>query len=79
MDITKNIMLLEDTLEYRLRAKTGWTESGDTNIGWFVGWMEKDNIVYFFANNIETSNFDDNFMAARKEITRNILKALGVL
>lgn len=78
MNITKNIMLLEDTLGCKLRAKTGWGNVDSNNIGWFVGWLEKDNNVYFFANNIETKNAGENFPAARKEITKKILKELGI-
>lgn len=78
MDITKNIMLLEDTPGYKLRAKTGWGNVDSNNIGWFVGWVEKDNNVYFFANNIETKDARDNFPAARKEISEKIMKSLGV-
>jgi len=79
MDITKNIILREDTLGYKLRAKTGWGDMAGTSIGWFVGWAEKDNNVYFFANNIESSSPADNFSAARIEITQKILKQLGIL
>jgi beta-lactamase class D len=78
MDITKKIMLLEDTLGYKVRAKTGWGDMGGTSIGWFVGWVEKGGNVYFFANNIESTSPGENFPAARKEITRKFLKALGV-
>jgi beta-lactamase class D len=78
MDITKSIILLEDTLGVKLRAKTGWGDENNINIGWFVGWLEKDGNVYFFANNIETAKAEDNFPAARKEITKKILKELGV-
>ena len=78
MDITKNIMLLEDKPEYKLRAKTGWGDAGGTSIGWFVGWIEKDGDAYFFATNIETDNPQENFPASRKEITMKILKELGI-
>jgi len=78
MEITKKIMLLEDTLAYKLRAKTGWGDQDSTSIGWFVGWVEKGNDVYFFAANIESNNPADSFGRARREITNKILKSLGI-
>jgi len=78
MDITKIIILLEDKPGYKLRAKTGWGYVDNTSIGWFVGWIEKDGGVYFFATNIETDNPKENFPASRKEITMKILKELGI-
>src|SRR3990172_9040931 len=80
MDITKNIMLLEDNHVYKLRAKTGWCDTKDSiSIGWFVGWIEKDGNAYIFAVNIESSNPQENFASARKEITMKILKELGII
>jgi len=73
MGIVKSIILLEDTLRYKLRAKTGWGNQENVDIGWFVGWIEKNDNVYFFATNIESENPDDNFAAARIKITKNIL------
>lgn len=79
MDITKKIILLEDTLGYKLRAKTGWGDQDELSIGWFVGWVEKNSSVYFFATNFESKDPPDNFAAARKEITMKILKELGII
>src|SRR4030095_6351654 len=79
MEITKKVILLEDTLDYKLRAKTGWGDMGSLSIGWFVGWIEKGNNVYFFATNIKSPDPKESFPAARKEITKKILKELGVI
>ncbi len=79
MNIVKDIMLNEDTLGYKLRAKTGWAMRIKMNVGWWVGWVEKDNNVYFFTNNVESENPDENFIKGRIEITRKILKALNIL
>lgn len=79
MEITKKIMLLEENAEFTLRGKTGWGDQDETSIGWFVGWVEKNGSVYFFAANIETNNPGDNFASARKEITIKLLKELGVI
>ncbi len=80
MNIVKDIMLNEDTLGYKLRAKTGWAMRIKMNIGWWVGWVESPNgNVYFFANNIESENPTENFIKGRIEITRKILKELNIL
>lgn len=78
MDIVKKIMLVNETDEYKIRAKTGGSDI--YHIGWFVGWIEKGDDVFFFATNIDSNGkFDKNFMAARKQITYDALQALGVI
>ena len=80
MQLVKYIMLIENKQGYKLRAKTGWgTEEINLNIGWYVGYLEKDNNVYFFATNIESKIPDENFGNARVEITKLILRNLGLL
>lgn len=36
-----------------LRAKTGWAIRDDPNTGWYVGWLETEDDVFFFALNME--------------------------
>jgi beta-lactamase class D len=79
MKITKEIILNEDTLGYVLRAKTGWGDMGKYSVGWWVGWVEKEGNVYFFATNIQADDPPENFAEARKLITRKILHELGIL
>ena len=47
LDIVKKIMVVEQGDGYVLRAKTGWAVTN--SVGWYVGWMEKGNDVYFFS------------------------------
>lgn len=77
LDLVQDIMIYERTPDYVLRGKTGWVTSLTPNIGWFVGYLEQNKNVYFFATNIDIRN--DNDTAARIEITRRSLKALGLL
>lgn len=80
MLLVKNIMLAENKPGYKLRAKTGWgTEKNGLNIGWYVGYLEKDNNVYFFATNIESDNPGKEFGNARIVITKQILRKLRLL
>ncbi|WP_228061776.1 class D beta-lactamase [[Phormidium] sp. LEGE 05292] len=77
LDLVKDIMIVERTPTYTLRGKTGWANSVQPNIGWFVGYLQQNNNVYFFATNIAMSNAND--APKRLEITRRSLKALGLL
>jgi beta-lactamase class D len=75
IQLVKYIMLVENTSGYKLRAKTGWgTQRDSINIGWYVGYVEKDSNVYFFATNIESNNPVKNFGNARIEITKAVLR-----
>lgn len=85
MDITRKIMLREQTANYTLRGKTGWgvpKDSSVTNdIGWFVGWLEEKGNVYFFATRVyNTDPENTDFAAARVDITKAILREkLGLM
>jgi beta-lactamase class D len=80
MDIAKKIMISRDTLGYRICAKTGWGIMENRDIGWFVGYLETNNNVYYFANCIQTNDSDNReFATARKEIVFLILKDLKLI
>jgi beta-lactamase class D len=78
MKIVKEIMVLENTDTYRLSGKTGSGQVNASSIGWFVGYVEEKDNVYFFATNIESSSPDANGIKA-KEITRDLLQGLELL
>ena len=79
MKIVKEIMVVENADNYRLSGKTGsvW-RVGTSRIGWFVGYVEEKDNVYFFATNIESSSPEATGVKA-KEIAQNILQSLGLL
>jgi beta-lactamase class D len=78
MRIVREMLLLETTEVYRLSGKTGSTQMGSTNIGWFVGYVETQGDVYFFATNIAGPGEDAQAATAR-DISRVVLQELGVL
>jgi beta-lactamase class D len=79
IDIVKDILVLEQTPAYKLSAKTGGGSIAEgKNIGWFVGYVETGGNVYFFATNIEGSNYTA-IRDRRIEITKQILASLGYL
>jgi beta-lactamase class D len=80
LSIVKDILIREQTPDYTIRGKTGWVGFVDDvipQIGWDVGYLEKEKNVYFFATNIDIRNKKDP--AARIELTRRCLKDLAVL
>lgn len=80
--IVKNVMLIEKTDAYALSGKTGLSEKNGLYNGWFVGYFEVKNKVYFFATNLEPiekeANSDD-FLSARIMATKEAFKTLKKL
>jgi beta-lactamase class D len=76
--IVREILILEQTDRYQLSGKTGSGLRTDDYIGWFIGYLEKNDNVYFFATNIQGPNPDAKGPTAR-EITLNILQSLALL
>lgn len=81
IDIVKKVMVSEQSDEYTIRAKTGWTRENDTNTGWWVGYLETKNNTYFFATRLLQSRINnrDDFGSCRKEITKKIFKKLQII
>ena len=77
MTIFKDIMTLEKTDDYIYRGKTGWDSASTPNVGWFVGYVERDDNAYFFVNNMEFS--DRKMGKERKGIAEEILKQLELI
>jgi len=73
LSILKNIMIVEQTSDYIFRAKSGWTK----NIGWYVGYVENDNNVWFFALNMDIYSKRD--LKYRKELVMQVLKKKEIL
>lgn len=77
MTIFKDIMTLKKTSDYIYRGKTGWDAASNPNIGWFVGYVERNENAYFFAHNME---FTERKLASeRKGIVEEILKELKLI
>jgi beta-lactamase class D len=81
MQSIKPIMVVEKTAEYTLSGKTGWAVRNGNNYGWFVGWIETGNNVFYIATLVEPVNQEEtsDFAAARKWITMEVLERLGVV
>lgn len=76
--IFKKMFIVKQTDNYILRAKTGLSVNQDKYNGWYVGYIESNNNVYFFATNISPANkYDNKFNNKRKSYTIKVLEQLG--
>ncbi len=73
--ILKRMILLEERDGARLYGKTGWLFDTTPQIGWWVGWIERDGRVQGFALNIDIKTPDD--AKKRVELGRALLAKLG--
>jgi beta-lactamase class D len=81
IEIVKRVMITEETNNFTIRAKTGWTRDKGINTGWWVGYLEANNNTYFFATLLlqDRKNNRDDFGSCRKEITKKIFRDLGFI
>ncbi len=79
IEIVKRVMISEQNSSYTIRSKTGWTRENEINTGWWVGYIENKNGVYFFATRLlqDRKMNRSDFGNCRKEITKFIFKDLG--
>lgn len=74
VEILKSVMITKKTDQLILRSKTGWTRMDQKDIGWWIGYVETRDNVYFFATRIFKLLEDNhpNFGRMRKDITKEI-------
>ncbi|GIU05953.1 class D beta-lactamase [Shewanella morhuae] len=75
--IVKQAMLTEANGDYIIRAKTGYAVRAKPSIGWWVGWVELDDNVWFFAMNMDIQAADS--LSLRQIITKEIFKLEHVI
>ncbi|OWW18062.1 class D beta-lactamase [Noviherbaspirillum denitrificans] len=77
-DTLRRIMLVDQTPQYAIRAKTGWATSVSPQVGWYVGYVEtKEKGTWFFALNLDAASQDA--LPLRQKITREALQAKGII
>lgn len=78
----KSILKIKQTETYQLSGKTGLAVGGANDVGWYVGYVEKEQNVYYFATKISPKSTDvtrNQLMALRKSITMDALQYLKIL
>ncbi|OGU35355.1 MAG: hypothetical protein A2068_10300 [Ignavibacteria bacterium GWB2_35_6b] len=79
IDVVKEIIIIDSTENYILRAKTGGGEKEDGNfIGWYVGYLETKSNIYLFALNVDAKTFEE-MAPLRKELTIKVFKQLELI
>ncbi|UBM57232.1 class D beta-lactamase [Marinilongibacter aquaticus] len=69
---------LDEGVPYTLWGKTGWAQTEEANIGWFVGYAQKDGRIYYLATNVQPGegfNMDD-FFAVRMGLSLQALNEI---
>ncbi len=69
----KDIMLSAEHEEYKVWPKTGWSGKD----GWYIGYLTRDDQVWFFANHIEIHENSD--LVFRKKLTMEAFKMLKII
>jgi len=70
--IMKQVMLTESADSYAIYAKTGYANNGATDIGWWVGWVDKGESTVFFALNLDLANIKQ--ASLRQKLVKQILQ-----
>src|SRR5690606_8608856 len=90
--IVRGMMQQKQEKDYHLYYKTGWSQKGDTNTLWVVGFVEKYNRLkhvetkqeqaiphpYFFALNFTATDIARNLANVRQELLQKLLDANGI-
>lgn len=80
-ETVRRISLADDEPGYSMHAKSGWARrgalDGKTDLGWYIGWVERDGRRWFFALNIDMPVATD--ATKRAAITRRLLVDIGAL
>ncbi|MCJ8170235.1 penicillin-binding transpeptidase domain-containing protein [Atopomonas sediminilitoris] len=71
------LMLLEQGAGWQLYGKTGWFTRAQPGVGWFVGYLQRDNGTWLFALNLDTQSAAD--LPLRQSIVMSALRAQGLL
>jgi beta-lactamase class D len=81
LEITRKVMIAERLEKGTISAKTGWTRVNGKDIGWWVGFIERQDNVYFFATRLARgqNSTQTNFGKCRKEVTKNVFRQLKVI
>ena len=76
--LVKDIMIVEAGRDWILRAKTGWAGRTDSQVGWWVGWIERKDGAVFFALNIDMPGGIED-APKRVAIGRRVMQSIAAL
>lgn len=77
-EIVRRLIVVERGDGHVLHAKTGWKHvDGETDLGWYVGWLERGGRRWFFALNIDLAGPQD--APKRAPLAKAVLRRIGAL
>jgi beta-lactamase class D len=81
IEIVKRVMKTEQNANYTIFAKTGWTREGGINTGWWTGYVETKQGVWFFSTLLlqDRKYNSPTFGPCRKEITKSVFRELKII
>lgn len=79
MDIVKKIMIEKQTDAYTIRSKTGWAMPDNHHVGWYVGYIETSNNIYYFSTCVQKDGEVADMRKITIPITNQILNDLKVI
>lgn len=81
IEIIKRVMVTEQNNNFIIRAKTGWTRENNINTGWWIGYIDNNSGVYFFATRLlqDRKYNRDDFGSCRKDITKQVFRDLKII
>jgi beta-lactamase class D len=74
---TREWMKQEDNAAFRLYGRMAAIPGAKTSTGWYIGWIEENRHVYFFATLVNKNGFIDNMQSVAQQITRSVLQQYG--
>ena len=77
--LVKGIMFQEKKEGYSIYAKTGMASADGIVFGWYVGWIELNESVYFFATYLESDDYKNILSGSRQGVTLAMLDGIGAI
>ncbi len=72
----RDILLLETNDRGSLYGKSGWSIAAEPQIGWWVGWVEREDRIFVFALTIDMASRAD--ADKREALGRDLLRSLDI-
>lgn len=73
----KRMLFVEKRANHQLYAKSGWASDVDPQVGWYTGWVEReDGQIYAFSLNMKMQTGDE--VGTRKQLTLDLLDKLNI-
>ncbi len=77
IDLVKELLIVNSSPDYTIIAKTGWAMRIKNQHGWYVGYVEKQDEIWFFATNLKIKTKQD--ARFRKDLTLQALKIKKII